>query len=87
MPKNIPLPKMLAAAGPALYGERWQSEIGRALGVTDRTVRRWAAGETAPDDIRPKVLEADHQAHRPAATGQGSPVVDHHTVTPPVGGS
>jgi DNA-binding transcriptional regulator YiaG len=38
-------------------GERWQSEIGRALGVTARTVRRWAAGETAPDDIRPKVLE------------------------------
>jgi predicted transcriptional regulator len=46
----------LLAAGPVLYGPRWQSEISRALGVTDRSIRRWLAGETAPDDIRPQLI-------------------------------
>ncbi len=31
-------------AGEALYGSRWQSDMARALDVSDRTVRRWAAG-------------------------------------------
>ena len=38
-------PKLLTECGCALYGERWQSEIARDLGVTDRTVRRWLAGD------------------------------------------
>lgn len=33
----------LAEAGQALYGAQWQSALSRALGVADRTVRRWAA--------------------------------------------
>jgi predicted transcriptional regulator len=44
--------RLLADTGRALYGERWQSEIARALGVSDRTVRRWVAGD---DDPRPGV--------------------------------
>ena len=32
------------AFGEALYGPRWQSELARALSVSDRTVRRWATG-------------------------------------------
>jgi hypothetical protein len=38
-------PQLLREAGEALYGPRWQSELSRELGVTDRTMRRWAAGE------------------------------------------
>lgn len=36
---------LLAECGAALYGPRWQTELARDLGVADRTVRRWAAGE------------------------------------------
>ena len=38
-------PALLREAGEALYGPLWQSELARALGVADRTVRRWIAGE------------------------------------------
>ncbi len=34
----------LARCGIALYGERWQSDLARALGVSDRSVRAWVAG-------------------------------------------
>ena len=40
--------KLLSDAGIAIYGPRWQSEIAVALGVSDRTVRRWVSGDTAP---------------------------------------
>jgi hypothetical protein len=46
---------LLHTAGPLLYGPRWQSEIGRALGVSDRSVRLWIAKDSAPDEIKPKV--------------------------------
>jgi len=36
---------LFCRVGAALYGPRWQSELARDLGVSDRTVRRWAAGE------------------------------------------
>lgn len=35
----------LREAGEALYGPRWQSDLARALNVSDRTVRRWGAGQ------------------------------------------
>ncbi|HQS15002.1 hypothetical protein [Reyranella sp.] len=35
----------LRAAGEALYGPRWQSDLARDLKVSDRTVRRWDAGQ------------------------------------------
>lgn len=37
-------PDDLAAAGRALYGERWQTALAHDLHVSDRTVRRWATG-------------------------------------------
>lgn len=40
--------KLLRETGEALYGPRWQSEIGRDLNVSDRTIRRWLAGA---DDV------------------------------------
>lgn len=39
---------LLHDAGAALYGPRWQSDLARAIGVSDRTMRRWAAGDGAP---------------------------------------
>jgi len=36
--------RLLVETGEALYGPRWQSDLARDLGVSDRTVRRWAAG-------------------------------------------
>jgi hypothetical protein len=38
--------QLLAAAGEALYGPLWQSQLARDLDVADRTVRRWRAGDT-----------------------------------------
>jgi hypothetical protein len=39
---------LLQRAGEALYGPRWQSELARDLAVSDRTMRRWVAGDGAP---------------------------------------
>jgi len=38
--------------GIALWGNRWQTDMAEALGVSDRTVRRWAGG----DEPRPGVF-------------------------------
>lgn len=35
--------RLLHDCGEALYGPRWQTAISADLGVSDRTVRRWAA--------------------------------------------
>lgn len=45
---------LIRTVGEALYGPRWQSDLARDLGVNDRTVRRWAAGDDAP---RPGVYD------------------------------
>lgn len=43
----------LERVGQALYGPQWQSALARALGVNDRTMRRWVAGDsTVPPGIR-----------------------------------
>ena len=39
-------PALLSQAGQALYGPRWQSELGRDLDIDDRTMRRWVAGDS-----------------------------------------
>ena len=40
--------KLLSDVGESLYGARWQTDLSRDLGVSDRTVRRWVAGA---DDV------------------------------------
>lgn len=42
---------LLAQCGEALWGSRWQSDMAEALGVSDRTVRRWVAGERIPAGV------------------------------------
>jgi len=49
---------ILIAAGEALFGSRWQTDLAKAIGVNDRTVRRWALKEEVPsqgvlDDLLP----------------------------------
>jgi hypothetical protein len=38
------LTALLNAAGPALYGRDWKTELAEALQVDRRTVARWSAG-------------------------------------------
>jgi hypothetical protein len=46
-----PAPAFGASAG---SGERWQTALAEYLGVADRTVRRWVAGESpVPDHVWP----------------------------------
>jgi plasmid maintenance system antidote protein VapI len=48
-------PAELETIGRALYGERWQSSLARALKVAPRTMRRWAAGKSR----MPEAIGAD----------------------------
>jgi hypothetical protein len=36
--------------GAALYGPRYQRELAAALGVNERTMRRWVAGDYPPPE-------------------------------------
>ena len=54
--------KTLEKYGEALYGPRYQRELAFALGVNERTMRRWVAGDTSPpesvlDDLKALVRE------------------------------
>jgi hypothetical protein len=49
-------PDILKAVGEALYGRQWQAPLSRDLGVTDRTIRNWAAGLGCPDDLPVRLL-------------------------------
>ena len=52
-------PQEFRALGLALYGgaHGWQSALARRLGVSDRTVRRWASGETPiPSRIQSEIM-------------------------------
>lgn len=53
-----PLPRpLIVAIGLALWGTRWQSDMARDLGVSDRTVRRWVAGDHVPPGIYADLAE------------------------------
>lgn len=42
---------LLREVCPALYGEHWQAALARDLGVTPRSVNRWLALDSMPDDM------------------------------------
>jgi hypothetical protein len=51
-------PDELAAAGRALYGERWQTSLAADLNVADRTMRRWLVSQTPiPDGVKGELRE------------------------------
>ncbi|MGD9613815.1 MAG: transcriptional regulator [Alphaproteobacteria bacterium] len=37
-------PDLLRRVGETCFGNIWQTDLARALGVADRTMRHWAAG-------------------------------------------
>ena len=41
---SIKTPENIARIGQMLFATHWQSDMANALGVSDRTVRRWAKG-------------------------------------------
>lgn len=57
------------AAGNLLFGERWQCQMAEALGVDDRTIRKWIVAGRAPDHVTANVFalmterEAQIKAH------------------------
>lgn len=40
--------ELIRRIGEALYGSRWQTDIARKLGVSNRAVRYWLAGQDKP---------------------------------------
>ena len=45
-------PTLLAEIGRLLHGSMWQRALAADLAVNERTVRRWAAGDSAiPDGV------------------------------------
>ena len=44
-------PAMFSKVGEALYGPSWRLALSKALGVGERTVRRWQNGGVIPDGI------------------------------------
>lgn len=54
--------RLLVECGEALYGRRWQTELARALDVSDRTMRRWAAGtHDVPPGLYIDLLRLTHE--------------------------
>lgn len=45
----------LRVVGEALFGPRWQSELARALGISDRHMRRWVQAGEIPESYQGKV--------------------------------
>lgn len=50
--------ELLHRAGELLYGQDWQSELARALGISARSVQRWVAGERSPSEERWAAIHA-----------------------------
>lgn len=49
----------IMATGKALYGDRWQTDLARAMGFNDgRRVRQWLSGDRpVPGDLRAKLKQ------------------------------
>lgn len=64
-------PGTLRNYGQALYGPEWQTPLGDALGVSDRTIRRWVSGECRiPPNVASELtalVEAQARATQAAA--------------------
>jgi len=41
---------LLRRAGTLLFGQAWQPELARALGINRRTIERWMAGSREPGE-------------------------------------
>ena len=51
---------LLQRTGEALFGPHFQVELARAIGVNERTMRRWLAGQLeAPPGIKAELAELE----------------------------
>ncbi len=62
-------PDQLEMAGIALYGPRWQTNLARALKVSDRHMRRLAAGIRPVNDAMRRDIAAMCKLRSVALTG------------------
>jgi hypothetical protein len=46
----------LKAAGRAIFGEQWQTPLGRRIGVDARTVRYWVSGKMEVPAARAHII-------------------------------
>jgi hypothetical protein len=61
-------PDLLSLYGTLLLGDRWQRPLARLLGVDDRLVRRWAAGERPiPDWVHDRLRSTARDRRRELA--------------------
>lgn len=51
-------PEQLTAAGVALYGDQWQSNLARRLNIDSRRIRQWLSGERPLPEWLPSELSA-----------------------------
>ena len=54
-------PAMFSKVGEALYGPSWRKALSEALGVGERTVRRWQNGGTIPDGVALDMVNLCHK--------------------------
>jgi hypothetical protein len=60
--RNMDGRELIRHVGEALYGDHWQRALAREIGVSDRLVRFWAAGDRElPDTLPPRLLTLLHQ--------------------------
>lgn len=60
-------PATLAQFGHLLFGPRWRAELAKALDVHQRTVVRWARGDTAmPEDLPCRLIRIAEAKERAA---------------------
>ncbi|MBS4052213.1 MAG: hypothetical protein KGZ69_13545 [Methylomonas sp.] len=57
-------PDELQRLGRALFGNQWQTPLARALGRSDRTVRRWRSGTRSPSAADWRLIQEWFVAHR-----------------------
>jgi hypothetical protein len=58
--------QQLTKIGEALFGPAWRAALAEALGVAERTVRRWAAGQSDIPEGLGRDLAAPYAGARPA---------------------
>ncbi len=56
----------LKAVGELLCGPNWQVTMAKYIGVSDRTIRNYVAGKTAPEKISGRLVEAINKKHAEA---------------------
>lgn len=64
--------ELIEIAGKALYGDLWQRALARALDISERTVRYWAAGRNnikpgVWDDVRTLLSDQEAKCQETAA--------------------